>query len=68
MNPTVTDATNAAAALAEMGCITRLRLVELVDGPGKPTRWEEFAVPWRANMNVISCRSSSRPIRSRRAA
>ena len=25
------------------------------DGPGKPSRWEEYAVPWRANMNVISC-------------
>ncbi len=25
------------------------------DGPEKPSRWEEFAVPWRPNMNVISC-------------
>ena len=25
------------------------------DAPGKPTRLEEFAVPWRPNMNVISC-------------
>ncbi|HWP39936.1 MAG TPA: succinate dehydrogenase iron-sulfur subunit [Tepidisphaeraceae bacterium] len=25
------------------------------DGPDKPHRWEEFAVPWRPNMNVISC-------------
>lgn len=25
------------------------------DGPDKPSRWEEFAVPWRANMNIISC-------------
>jgi succinate dehydrogenase / fumarate reductase iron-sulfur subunit len=25
------------------------------DGPGQPWRWEEFAVPRRPNMNVISC-------------
>ena len=25
------------------------------DGPGKPHRWEEFAVPLRPNMNIISC-------------
>jgi succinate dehydrogenase / fumarate reductase iron-sulfur subunit len=25
------------------------------DGPGKPSRWEEFAVPRRPNMNIISC-------------
>ena len=25
------------------------------DGPGKPTYWEEFAIPWRPNMNIISC-------------
>ena len=25
------------------------------DGPDKPHRWEEFAVPYRPNMNVISC-------------
>jgi succinate dehydrogenase / fumarate reductase iron-sulfur subunit len=25
------------------------------DGPDKEARWEEFAVPFRANMNVISC-------------
>jgi len=25
------------------------------DGPGRPARWEEFAVPHRANANVISC-------------
>jgi succinate dehydrogenase / fumarate reductase iron-sulfur subunit len=25
------------------------------DGPDKPSRWEEFAVPYRPNMNVISC-------------
>ena len=25
------------------------------DGPGKPSRWEEFEVPYRPKMNVISC-------------
>jgi succinate dehydrogenase / fumarate reductase, iron-sulfur subunit len=25
------------------------------DGPDKPHRWEEFAVPYRPNMNIISC-------------
>lgn len=25
------------------------------DAPGKPHRWEEFSVPHRPNMNVISC-------------
>src|ERR1051325_6228704 len=25
------------------------------DGPSAASRWEEFAVPWRPNMNIISC-------------
>src|ERR1700722_9682713 len=25
------------------------------DGPGQPARWEEFSVPRRPNMNIISC-------------
>jgi len=25
------------------------------DGPGKPVRWEEFDVPYRPKMNIISC-------------
>jgi succinate dehydrogenase / fumarate reductase iron-sulfur subunit len=25
------------------------------DGPNQPSRWEEFAVPHRPNMNIISC-------------
>ncbi len=25
------------------------------DGPDKPQRWEEFAIPYRPNMNIISC-------------
>ncbi|HRK31570.1 MAG TPA: succinate dehydrogenase iron-sulfur subunit [Tepidisphaeraceae bacterium] len=29
--------------------------IQRQDGPDKPSRWEEFAVPHRANMNIISC-------------
>jgi succinate dehydrogenase / fumarate reductase iron-sulfur subunit len=29
--------------------------VKRQDGPDKPARWEEFAVPRVANMNIISC-------------
>lgn len=25
------------------------------DAPGKSAYWETFAIPWRANMNIISC-------------
>lgn len=25
------------------------------DGPGKPNRWEEFEIPYREKLNVISC-------------
>ena len=25
------------------------------DAPGKESRWEEFDIPWRPNMNIISC-------------
>jgi succinate dehydrogenase / fumarate reductase iron-sulfur subunit len=63
MNPTVTDATahtaesTAAGAAdgngkAERNVIVRIRRQ---DAPDKPVRWEEFAVPHRPNMNVISC-------------
>lgn len=37
---------------AEKNIIIRIKRQ---DGPDKPSRWEEFAVPWRANMNIISC-------------
>jgi succinate dehydrogenase / fumarate reductase iron-sulfur subunit len=62
MNPTVTDATahtsesTTAGAdgngKAQRNVIIRIRRQ---DGPDKPVRWEEFAVPHRPNMNVISC-------------
>src|SRR4051794_36137351 len=67
MNPTVTDATEGApdpvtrraspngpaAAHSGRSVIVRIRRQ---DAPDKPdtARWEEFAVPHRPNMNVIS--------------
>jgi succinate dehydrogenase / fumarate reductase iron-sulfur subunit len=55
MNPTVTDATSGNGASAP----ARERMVQIrirrQDGPDKPAYWQEFAVPFRANMNVISC-------------
>lgn len=32
----------------------RLR-IKRQDGPDQPARWEEFALPYKPNMNVISC-------------
>ncbi|HEY2586608.1 MAG TPA: succinate dehydrogenase iron-sulfur subunit [Tepidisphaeraceae bacterium] len=55
MNPTVTDATppdQQKKAAEERKVIIRIRRQ---DAPGKPARWEEFAVPHRPNMNIISC-------------
>ena len=53
MNPTVTDSTPPDIKAAdERKIIIRIRRQ---DAPGKPARWEEFAVPHRPNMNVISC-------------
>lgn len=28
--------------------------IKRADGPGEPSRWEEFEVPWQAHMNVIA--------------
>src|SRR5215212_7906827 len=62
MNPTVTDATTTPASTPASGAadgdgaarrvVIRIRRQ---DGPDKPARWEEFSVPHRENMNVISC-------------
>jgi succinate dehydrogenase / fumarate reductase iron-sulfur subunit len=56
MNPATTDATppveKAVAATEHPPIVVRIRRQ---DGPDKPARWEEFAVPYRPNMNVISC-------------
>ena len=50
MNPTTTDA----AAGNGAGRAVRIK-IRRQDGPGKEPRWEEFDVPWRAQMNIISC-------------
>ncbi len=61
MNPTVTDdtrpATSTPSAASSLDASSRTVLVRIrrQDGPGKPSRLEEFAVPFRANMNIISC-------------
>ena len=53
MNPTVSEPTQSPpAASAARNIIIRIRRQ---DGPDKTTRWEEFAIPWRPNMNIISC-------------
>ena len=71
MNPTVTEATAAPdgqpapttspaagyvspAARAAGNVIVRIRRQDAPDKP-ETARWEEFAVPRRPNMNVISC-------------
>jgi succinate dehydrogenase iron-sulfur subunit len=69
MNPTVTDATARTPGTSPVGAPqattadtgeTGRRVVIRIrrqDAPDKPetARWEEFAVPHRPNMNVISC-------------
>ena len=71
MNPTVTDATSApagqpgstaraadgngaAAPASGRKVIVRIRRQDAPDKP-ETARWEEFAVPRRPNMNIISC-------------
>lgn len=51
MNPTITGASTDPNPPSKTVTIR----IKRQDGPGKPIRWEDFAVPWRANMNVISC-------------
>jgi succinate dehydrogenase / fumarate reductase, iron-sulfur subunit len=48
MNPTVPEK----AGDTDKQVVIRIRRQ---DAPGKPSRWEEFSVPWRQNMNIISC-------------
>jgi succinate dehydrogenase / fumarate reductase iron-sulfur subunit len=48
MNPTQ-------APMPADGPKTVLIRIRRQDGPDKPSRWEQFAVPQRPNMNVISC-------------
>src|SRR5438132_849369 len=49
MNPTTTD-----VSPSSIGRPVRLR-IRRQDGPRATHRWEEFDVPRRPNMNVISC-------------
>jgi succinate dehydrogenase / fumarate reductase iron-sulfur subunit len=46
--PSVTEP----SASSERTIVIRIRRQ---DAPGKPSRWEQFAVPHRPNMNIISC-------------
>ncbi len=52
MNPTATGATQSDPSSTGKTILIRIRRQ---DAPDKPSRWEEFAVPYRANMNIISC-------------
>ena len=56
MNPTTTElntpASTGPAARSDANILIRIRRQ---DDPSHPHRWEEFAVPYRPNMNVISC-------------
>lgn len=41
-----------ASGTSEKSILIRIRRQ---DGPGKPSRWEEFSIPYRPNLNIISC-------------
>lgn len=53
MNSTVNDAQDAGAASAAGRAI--LIRIRRQDTPTGASRWEEFSIPWRPNMNIISC-------------
>lgn len=53
MNPSTTE-TPAPAGNGQHPANIIIR-IRRQDGPGKPTHWEDFAIPWRPNMNIISC-------------
>lgn len=56
MNPTATDATAPQPATSTSSSTKNIIIrIRRQDGPDKPSRWEEFAIPYRANMNIISC-------------
>lgn len=52
MNPGTTQATTTTGSASSGKSIT-IR-IKRCDGPGKPSRWEEFNIPHRPNMNIIS--------------
>src|SRR5262245_62052731 len=54
MNPGMTEATSPTAGNGQDSRKIIIR-IRRQDGPDKPSRWEEFAVPWRPQMNIISC-------------
>src|SRR4051812_21893304 len=53
MNPATTTATAGEADVHASTRTVRIR-IRRQDGPDKPPRWEEFDVPHRPNMNIIS--------------
>jgi succinate dehydrogenase / fumarate reductase iron-sulfur subunit len=53
MNPATTTATTGSPE-TKAGKTIRIR-IRRQDAPGKDARWEEFDVPHRPNMNIISC-------------
>jgi succinate dehydrogenase / fumarate reductase iron-sulfur subunit len=57
MNPTATDSTMTTTTAEQPMSSGKTVVIRIKrqDGPGKPGRWEEFAVPYRPNMNIISC-------------
>ena len=52
MNPTTTRATDTTSSSSKPPILIRIKRQ---DSPDQASRWEEFAVPYRANMNIISC-------------
>ncbi|MBX3382575.1 MAG: succinate dehydrogenase iron-sulfur subunit [Phycisphaeraceae bacterium] len=52
--PTSTPAGSANRKIAQAGRTVLFRVLRC-DGPGKPSRWEEFKVPVPPGANVISC-------------
>jgi succinate dehydrogenase / fumarate reductase iron-sulfur subunit len=55
MSATTTAPASTASPTADSATRTITIRVKRQDGPGKEPRWEEFAVPKRPNMNIISC-------------
>jgi succinate dehydrogenase / fumarate reductase iron-sulfur subunit len=54
MNPSTTDPADPTGGNGQHSRRIVIR-IKRQDGPDKPWRWEEFAVPWRPQMNLISC-------------
>ena len=52
MSATTTNGQSTASTPSTRTIIIRIRRQ---DKPDAEPRWEEFSIPWRANMNIISC-------------